>query len=189
MKTTETTTGYPLWVEKNDDFPDPAAVYDKYETTGYDPNGADLYVASYSERLAYALGLQRQADGRADRLGDGMTTEAAHLLEELEHEAQVSCNELKERLELLSENDKLYAQAVQGWTMDEIKRRIEVRGYDFDQSDERVYAEMIDVLDEMVDELTEDNEDEKLITLASTWRQEVAAELTVHTIRDYRLAA
>ena len=190
MKTREAANVYPLWVEEDEDFPDPRKVYDEYETSGYDPNGADLIIAPYSERLAYALELQRRAGERDDRIGDGMAIEATNLLKDLEYEAQMACEELKERLALLSEQDRLYAQAVQDWTMDEIKRRIEVRGHDYDQADERAYLEMIDVLDTMVHELVEDNEDEKLITLATTWRQEVEAELTVHNVRDaYRLAA
>lgn len=190
MKTREAANVYPLWVEEDDDFPDPRKVYDEYETSGYDPNGADLIIAPYSERLAYALELQRRAGERDDRIGDGMAIEATNLLKDLEYEAQMACEELKERLALLSEQDRLYAQAVQDWTMDEIKRRIEVRGHDYDRADERAYLEMIDVLDTMVHELVEDNEDEKLITLATTWRQEVEAELTVHNVRDaYRLAA
>ena len=190
MKTKEATNVYPLWAENDDDSPDPGAVYDEYETFGYDPNGADLFVAPYSDRLAYALELQRRAGERTDRVGDGMATEATNLLKDLEYEAQMACEELQERLELLSEQDKLYAQAVQDWAMDEIKRRVDERGHDYDQSDERAYLEMMDVLGTMVHELVEDNEDEKLITLAVTWREEVAAELTVHNVRDaYRLAA
>lgn len=191
MKTHETTTtAYPLWVENDDDFPDPATVYDSYELSGYDPNGADLFVASYSERLAYALELQYRAGQRDDRFGDGMKVEAEGLLKNLEHEAKLACEELKERLDLLSEQDKLYAQAVQDWTMTELERRIEARGYDYDQSDERTYLETMNVLDNLVQELVKDGEDDKLIELASTWRSEVAAELTVHSIQDaYRLAA
>ncbi|HMS93335.1 MAG TPA: hypothetical protein PKD28_02990 [Candidatus Saccharibacteria bacterium] len=190
MKTLETTTVYPLWVENDEDFPDPATVYDSYELSGYDPNGADLFVASYSERLAYALELQHRAGQRNDRFGDGMKVEAENLLKNLEHEAKLAREELKERLDLLSEQDKLYAQAVQDWTMTELERRVEARGYDYDQSDERTYLETMDVLDNLVYELAKDEEDDKLIELASTWRSEVAAELTVHNIRDaYRLAA
>lgn len=190
MKTLETTTSFPLWVENDEDFPDPAAVYASYELSGYDPNGADLIVAPYSERLAYALELQRLAGLRNDRIGDGMKVEAEGLLKDLEHEAQLMREELKERLDLLSEQDKLYARAVQDWTMDELERRIEERGYDYDQSDERTYLETMDVLDDLMYELIDDEEDDKLIELASTWRSEVAAELTIHHIRDaYRLAA
>lgn len=190
MNAHETTTVYPLWVEKNEDFPDPIATFKNYDSSGYDPNGADLFVASYSERLAYALGLQQQAGQYTGKYGEGMKVEAESLLKTLESEAKMAHDELKERLELLSEQDKLYARAVQDWTMTALERRIEARGYDYDQSDVRTHLETIDVLDDLIDELSKDVEDEKLIVLASTWRNEVAAEVTMHTIQDaYRLAA
>ena len=190
MSTETMTNGFPLWVDKDDEFPDSAKVYEEYEASGYDPNGADLYVASYSDRLAYALELQHRATLREDTIGTGMHIEATGLLKDLADEAEIMRDELKERLEALSEQDTLVAHAVQDWTMEELQRRIEARGFDYDQHDERSYLETMDVLDNLVQELTRDDEDEKLIELAATWREEVAAELTVHSVRDtYRLAA
>lgn len=196
MKIETIASTYPLWVDKDDEFPDPTVVYKTYESSGYDPNGSDLWVAPYSDRLAYALELQRLAGLREDRMSDGMMAESTRLLKDLEHEAKLMRDDLKERLDELSEQDALFAHAVQDWTMTELERRIEVRGYDYDQSDERTYLETMDVLDGLIEELERDEEDEKLIRLATTWRQEVAAELTVSSVRDayserdtYRLAA
>ena len=183
MKTHETTNVYPLWVKKDEEF-DPKIVYDEYDQSGYDPDGSDLYVASYAERLAYALELQYRASLRKDRKGEGMAAEAARSLMILETEAQVAHEELRERLELLSEQDKLYAEAVQNWTLDELARRAEVRGKDYDQHDDAAYLEMIDVMDTMADQLIEEDEDEALIQLVTTWRDEVAAELTVRSIHE-----
>ena len=185
MKTRETGNVYPLWDVISYGLPDSKAVFDGYEDSGYDPNGSDLIVAPYSERLAYALEMQHRAGERNDPVGDGMMAEATRLLRDLEYEAQVAADELKERFNALSEQDKLYAQAVQDWTLDEVKQRIEARGgQDYDQADERASLELIDILDKLVDELKEDGEDEKLVTLATTWREEIAAELTVHSVRD-----
>lgn len=185
MKTRETGKVYPLWDVISYGLPDSKAVFDGYEGSGYDPNGSDLIVAPYSERLAYALEMQHLAGERNDPDGDGMMAEAKRLLRDLECEAQVAADELKARFNALSKQDKLYAQAVQDWTLDEVKQRIEARGgQDYDQADERAYLVLIDVLNALVDELKNDGEDEKLVTLATTWREEIAAELTVHSVRD-----
>lgn len=195
---------YPVGVDINNshnpsDAARRAAIYDEYDASGYDPNGADLFVASYADRLDYALERRRRADARDDRVGDGMAVEATRLLKDLEDEAVAAQAEWQERLDRLSEKDKLYAQAVQDWTMAELRRRVEDRGYDYDQHDEQAYLEMMDVLGQLVAELERDGEDDNLIELAATWRQEVAAELTVHTVHTaksaddtsdtYRLAA
>ncbi len=190
MRTETIANTYPSWVHKNDEFPDPAEVYEQYEMSGYDPNGSDLRVEPYSDRLAYALEVQRLAGLREDREGDIMMLEATRMLQDLESEAQQMRDELKERLDELSEQDKLYAAAVQDWTVTELARRVEARGYDYDQSDERAYEETMEVLSQLVAELQQDEEDSKLIDLAATWRDEVAAELTVRNVREaYTLAA
>lgn len=188
MSTETRVNTYPSWVYTEGK--DPARVFDEYEEQDRDPHGSDLYVESYSDRLAHALEMRRRGRLLPDRTGYLMVVQAGSLLEGLEEEAQTMRDELKVRLDELSESDRLYAQAVQDWTTVELQRRIEDRGYDYDMMDERAYLEMIDVLETLVGELEQDEEDEALVLLASTWRDEVAAELMVQHVRDsYRLAA
>lgn len=157
---------------------------------GYGINGEDLRVESYSDRLDYALGLKELGEKVKGYNGDRLRQEADELLHSLHQEAVTMRDELKQRLDELSEKDEARAHAIQDWTLAELEQRIAERGYDYAETDERTYHETVDVLDTLVDELKEDNEDKKLIALARAWRDEVSAELTVKQVESaYGLAA
>ncbi len=91
--------------------------------------------------------------------------------------------QLESGLEILSNRDKQYAEAVQAWTLHSLAERELTRGYEIDHTSDDSYLETVEVLEELLKELEADNEDPRLIKIAQVWRTETLAEVSVSRIR------
>lgn len=168
----------PVVDEKTADMPQ--YVRGKFYEANLD-DGSDLYVVSPDElidQINEYLDSLRELEESGVYLSDRA----------VDPEAVKRAREIKRQYEAqyaqMSEQDKLFAAAVQNWTIEEQRRREEARGFEFEHTSPESYSETITVLDELIAELEGDNEDEKLLELATTWRTELRSDLTIARIKD-----
>ena len=93
--------------------------------------------------------------------------------------------ELKARLDAMSEEDTLFAHAIQDWTLEELRKHEAERGYAHEQGSDESYLETVEVLETLLDQLVAEDEDARLIALTDVWREETLAELRTAKLQSY----
>lgn len=152
-----------------------------YEAPLYSLSGSDLDLESpekvLSELETYLEWLRKKTES------DHLTVRdiEVSLLEDAEYVQQ----EFQRRLDELSEQDVLFAGAVQDWVIAESRKREAARGQAYDLSSVDNYRETIAILDMLIAELQQDEEDTALIEIAKVWRQETHAELDLARLKHY----
>lgn len=105
-------------------------------------------------------------------------------------DAEVTHRVLERRLDEMSETDKLYAEALQDWVLEDLRRKESERGEVYEQGSEESHRATVNTLEKLLMQLEDEKEDPRLIELAQVWRKETLAELSIARLRElYRLAA
>lgn len=159
-------------------------VYDRYF-------GQDLSIAAPKEQLEALTGeidtlWEKQQEGRL------YAREVNWVF--LENRASEMRDQFHDAYEQMAEIDKKYAHAIQDWVIDELKvRHPDYRDDRSDKTSEQLLADLLEtigVLDGLMVEFSEDDEDQRLIEMAQTWRLELMADVSAADLhRLYELAA
>lgn len=163
---------------------------DDVEDYTYSLDGSDLFIVPVSQQLV-AVGSELD---RLKHKRETGTLYARDIDHQIATDAQRISDSLHQQYEELAEEDKKYARAVQDWTISELKARHpdfvrEQQHSTPEQMAEQLY-ETASIVGELLIELHDDSEDEKLIMLAETWHKELLADCMVAEFRQlYALAA
>jgi hypothetical protein len=156
----------------------------------YALDGSDLMIAPVTAQLDAATHELERLKLKSER-GQLRTHDIdGSALESVQRISQSLHNQYEE----LAEEDAKYARAVQDWTMAELLTRhpdfvVEQTETSPDEMTEQLY-EIAEIVGELLIELHAEGEDEKLITLADTWRKELLADCMVAEFKHlYALAA
>ncbi len=162
----------------------------------YGTDGSDLYIASPGDRLERLVGdiqfldkLLSDPNSRNSPVDWQSLEDAA---QEIKMFYQTECQEMDDNM--IAEHGSGYARAIQDWVMQELAARYpNHQSSHHEEKPDELPVDLlatIDILDSLMVELTADDEDSRLLELASTWRMELLAELCQAKVQLlYRLAA
>ncbi len=161
-----------------------------YELVLTEETDSDLYIPAPQERLsALAVDLERIEQA----LAEGMPVARLVDWRELEERAAVAHDVFHQAFTEMAESDKKYAKAIQDWVIEELTtRHPDFAQYPRETPEELLVdlLEMIEVVDALMAELETEDEDSRLIDLATTWRYELMADVSGAEVRRlYALAA